>query len=200
MIISANRRYNIGIMLPIDEALQALSETLRARGLEYELVAVGGSSLVMLGLITRATRDLDIVALVEDGRYVGAPQLPQPLLDAVRDVGEVLGIGPDWLNAGPAALLDFGLPEGFAERAEVRTLDSLTLHLASRVDQIHLKLYAAVDQGPRSKHVDDLRALEPTPDELRGAAAWARTHDPSPAFGDELSAALRLFGVDGADV
>ncbi len=187
-------------MLPIDDALQALSETLEARGLEYELVAVGGSSLVLLGLITRATRDLDIVALVEDGRYVEAVHLPQPLLDAVRDVGEVLGIGAEWLNPGPAALLDFGLPEGFADRAEVRSLGALTLHLASRIDQIALKLYAAVDQGPRSKHVEDLHALEPTHDELRAAASWTRTHDPSPAFRDELLAALRLFGVGNDDV
>jgi hypothetical protein len=193
------RRYNIG-MLVIEDALSALSETLDARHLEYELVAVGGSSLVLLGLITRATRDLDIVAVVENGRYVGAGSLPQPLLDAVRDVGEVLGIGIDWLNACPSALLDFGLPEGFAERAEVRSFGASTLHLASRFDQIYLKLYAAVDQGPRSKHVEDLRALEPSHEELRSAAVWGRTHDPSPAFREELLAALHLFGVDDADV
>jgi hypothetical protein len=187
-------------MLDITEALKALSETLEARHLEYELVAVGGSSLVLLGLITRATRDLDIVATVEAGEYVAAGNLPEPLVEAVRDIGEVLGIGADWLNPGPAALLDFGLPEGFAERAEVRSFGALTLQLASRVDQIYLKLYAVVDQGPRSKHVDDLRTLQPLPDELRGAAAWARTHDPSPAFRDELAAALRLFGVDDADL
>jgi len=187
-------------MLPLNEALQALSEALEARHLEYELVAVGGSSLLLLGLITRATRDLDIVAMVEGGEYVPSANLPAPLVEAVRDIGEVLGIGADWLNSGPASLMDFGLPEGFAERAEVRDFGALTLHLASRTDQIYLKLYAAVDQGPHSKHVDDLRALDPSPDELRGAAAWARTHDPSPAFRDELLSALRLFGVDHADI
>jgi hypothetical protein len=118
----------------------------------------------------------------------------------VRDIGEVLGIGADWLNPGPSALLDFGLPEGFAERAEVRSYGALTLHLASRFDQIYLKLYAAVDQGPGSNHVDDLKALHPSRDELRGAAAWARTHDPSAVFREELRAALRLFGVDDADI
>lgn len=187
-------------MLNIADALKALSETLESRHLEYELVAVGGSSLVLLGLITRATRDLDIVATIQAGEYVAAGSLPEPLVEAVRDIGEVLGIGPDWLNPGPAALLDFGLPEGFAERAEVRSFGALTLHLASRLDQIYLKLYAVVDQGPRSKHVDDLRALQPSPEELGGAATWARTHDPSPAFREELAAALRQFGVDDADL
>ncbi|PZR83452.1 MAG: hypothetical protein DLM65_01935 [Candidatus Aeolococcus gillhamiae] len=187
-------------MFPLEAALAALSETLAARTLEYELVAVGGSGLLLLGFISRPTRDLDIIAVVEDGAYVSAAVLPVPLVDAVRDIGEVLGIGPDWLNPGPAALLDFGLPEGFAERAEVRSFGALTLHLASRLDQIYLKLYAVVDQGPRSKHVDDLQALQPSPEELRGAATWARTHDPSPTFREELAAALRLFGVDDADL
>jgi hypothetical protein len=149
-----------------------------------------------MGLITRATRDLDIVALVEGGQYVASRTLPAPLAEAVRDVGEVLGIGDDWLNVGPSALMDFGLPQGFAERAEVRNFGALILHLASRVDQIYLKLYAAVDQGPRSKHIEDLKALRPSPAELRGAASWARTHDPSPAFREELRAALGMFGVD----
>lgn len=184
--------------LDISAALQALGETLEARDLTYELVAVGGSSLLLLGLIDRATRDLDIVAVVDHGRYAPATTLPGPLVDAVRDVGEVLDIGTHWLNPGPAALLDFGLPEGFAERAEVRRFGTLTLHLASRTDQIALKVYAAVDQGPRSKHVEDLRRLDPSAAELTAAARWARTHDPSPGFEQELRALLRSFGV--ADV
>jgi hypothetical protein len=64
---------------------------------------------------------------------------------------------------------------------------------------VHFKLYAAVDQGPGSKHVTDLRQLSPTPAELLAAARWARQHDPSEPFHDELLKALRFFGVDGAD-
>jgi len=187
-------------MLPLDQALRALAQTLETRGLRYELVAVGGSGLLLLGLLSRATRDLDIVAVVDGGKYVKADPLPPALLDAVRDVGEVLGVGAEWLNAAPTALLDFGLPDGFAQRTEVRDFGALVLHLASRRDQICLKLYAAVDQGPTSKHVDDLRALAPTADELRAAATWARTHDPSPPFRDELRSALRLFGADDVEL
>lgn len=187
-------------MLPLNRALRALAETLETRHLRYELVAVGGSSLLLLGLIDRPTADLDVVAVVDGGEYVRAHPLPQPLAEAARDVGEVLGIGAEWLNAAPAALLDFGLPEGFAQRATVRDFGALILHLASRTDQICLKLYASVDQGPNSKHVEDLRALAPTADELRTGAAWARTHDPSSAFLDELRGALRTFGVDDGEL
>jgi hypothetical protein len=74
--------------------------------------------------------------------------------------------------------MDLGLPAGFDERAEVRRFGSLTLHIASRFDQISFKLYAAVDQATASKHLDDLRLLEPTAEELVEAARWSITHNP----------------------
>jgi hypothetical protein len=48
------------------------------------------------------------------------------------------------------------------------------------------------------RHEDDLRALEPTPDELAAAARWTLTHDPSPGFRQELEAVLRYLGVEDA--
>ena len=39
--------------------------------------------------------------------------------------------------------------------------------------------------------------LRPTPGELRGAAAWCRTHDPSPGFRDMLLVpVVATFGVE----
>lgn len=184
----------------MDSALDALGAVLEARGHAYEIASVGGSSLLLLGLTTRATNDLDVVALVQNGRYATAEPLPDALVEAVRDVGDALGLGERWLNSGPTDLLRLGLPDGFAERAVRRGYGSLVLHVASRLDQIHLKLYASIDQGPRSKHVADLRLLSPTRDELLAAARWTRQHDPSDPFREELVKALHYFGVeDGAD-
>ena len=180
----------------LPRALDALGELLGSRGLSYEVVAVGGSALLLLGFIHRATRDLDLVAFVEAGRLVRADRLPAPLAESVADVARVLGLRGDWLNPGPASLLDLGLPDGFTQRLETRRYGGLTLHLASRLDHIALKLYAAVDQGPDSKHAADLLALAPSLDELLGAARWARTHDPSEGFRSELLQALRHFGVE----
>lgn len=180
----------------LPRALTALGELLGSRGLSYEVVAVGGSALLLLGFIHRATRDLDLVAFVDAGRLVRADRLPAPLAESVADVARVLGLRGDWLNPGPASLLDLGLPEGFAQRLETRRYGGLTLHLASRLDHIALKLYAAVDQGPDSKHAADLLALAPSPDELLGSARWARTHDPSEAFRSQLLQALRHFGAE----
>ncbi len=110
-----------------------------------------------------------------------------------------LGIEEAWLSEGPAGLLDFGLPEGFAGRTHVRVFGPLRVHLASRVDQICLKLYAAVDQGPQSRHFEDLDRLRPAREELRFAARWATTHDLSEGFRDGLLAALAALGVEDAE-
>jgi hypothetical protein len=50
------------------------------------------------------------------------------------------------------------------------------VHFASRFDQIHFKLYAAVDQGA-GRHEADLRALGPTTDQLLTVARWTRLQD-----------------------
>jgi hypothetical protein len=77
--------------------------------------------------------------------------------------------------------------------------DALTVHFASRYDQIHFKLYAFVDQG-LGKHGQDLAALDPSREELLEAARWTRTHDPSPGFREMLERALAYLGVEDADL
>lgn len=183
----------------MEGALTALGRILTSGRLAYELVTVGGGRLLLLGLIQRPTRDLDVVAVKEGGHYVKVAQLPPPLRQAVLEVGAIFQIGPNWINAGPADLFDFGLPPGFEKRTEVRHYGALTLHIASRADQVPLELYAGVDQGPRSKHFQDLRQLAPSRDELVAGARWALTHDPSPGFRRELIAALASLGVADGD-
>jgi len=189
-------------MLGIDrlgQALEALGEVLAARNLRYDLVAVGGSGLLLLGLIARSTRDLDVIAVVSNGAYEKAQPLPEELRRAVRDVGELMDIGAEWLNGAPADLLDLGLPAGFQQRTVTKTYGPLTIRLASRIDQVFFKLYAAVDNGPGSKHFQDLRELAPEPEELLAAGRWTITHDPSPDFKTELIGALKDLGVANAE-
>jgi hypothetical protein len=83
---------------------------------------------------------------------------------------------------------------------ETRTYGpALTVLYAGRLDQVHFKLYAMVDQGA-GRHEADLRALEPTREELLSAARWTRTHDPSEGFRQELVAVLAHLGVTDADL
>lgn len=184
-----------------DAALAALGEQLDRANERFELVVIGGSGLLALGLIDRTTRDVDVVALRREGELLDPRPLPQGLLDARSRIAEDFGLPQDWLNAAPSSLLDFGLPAGFVERLERRDYGpALTVWLASRLDQIHFKLYALADQAPGSKHDLDLRALDPTREELLAAARWAATHDPSEGFRHELSAALAYLGVEDADL
>lgn len=105
---------------------------------------------------------------------------------------------PDWLNAGPADILRLGLSGGFEARTEARRYGpGLTVHYASRTDQIHLKLYTMVDQGA-GRHESDLRRLKPSRAELLTAARWTRTHDPSAGFLSELVAVLSHLGAEDA--
>ena len=45
----------------------------------------------------------------------------------------------------------------------------------------------------------DLRSLTPTRGQLLNASRWTRTHDPSPAFREELQRILSLLGVEVLD-
>lgn len=51
-----------------------------------------------------------------------------------------------------------------------------------RATMIALKLFAAIDCGARSVHMQDLLRLEPSDEELESAAAWVGTQDPSEVF------------------
>jgi hypothetical protein len=187
---------NITIPTDPDALFIALGEQLAAVGERYELVVIGGSGLLALGLIERSTRDVDLVALRSGDGLDSAEPLPESLRLATARVARDFSLPSEWLNAGPTSLLDLGLPEGFLERLERRDYgEGLTVYLASRYDQIHFKLYALVDQGP-GKHEDDLGALQPSEEELRAAARWARTHDPSEAFAGILGQVLSHLGVE----
>jgi hypothetical protein len=183
----------------LENLLQTLGELLEARGHSYALVTAGGGSLLLLGLSVRPTRDLDVIAVADGGAYRKADRLPAALVEVARDVGVAAGVGGNWLNAGPASLVDFGLPDGFMKRAAERRYGGLTLFVASRFDQICFKLYAAVDQAPASKHLDDLRLLQPTAEELIEAGRWSTTHDPSEGYRGQLVALLRMLGISDAD-
>lgn len=183
----------------VRRVLGALGARLAAQPAHEDIVVVGGSALLAMGLVERATQDVDVVALVGETGLLTAEQLPEALQRAASQVARDLDLAPDWLNSGPSELLRWGLPAGVEDRWQTETFgDRLTVRWISRLDQIHLKLYAAADRG--GKHVRDLEALQPTADELLAAARWTRTHDASEGFLEVLIDALGYFGVNGADL
>jgi hypothetical protein len=149
------------------------------------MIVCGGAALNVLGYIRRTTKDVDVVALVEkNGKSISLVKEDpfSPLLKQAADkVRKDFNLPENWLNPGPASVMDFGLPKGLMERAETRFYGNvLIIRYLGRYDQIHFKLHAAVDQG--GKHFDDLLALNPSSQELEDAARWSMTHDPSEGF------------------
>lgn len=190
--------------LPGDDlhrVLEALGELLTARGLHYEIVLVGGADLLLRGLAVRPTNDADALGVrLPSGQVRRWTELPAALATAVADVARAYGLPDDWLNLGPASLLDLGLPPGFETRLDPLEVGGLVVWLAGRYDLVCFKLYAAVDHWPsRDRHFQDLVALSATHDELLSAAAWARTHDPSPGFRSQLEDVLRHLEIHDAD-
>lgn len=184
----------------LDDALATLGALLEERGERIGVLVVGGGSLLLLGVVERPTADVDVVGYSSPVGYIKADALPEFLATSVRDVGDALGLGAKWFNNGPTDLIDFGLPPGLADRVTVRTYGTLEVHLPAHEDLVCFKLYAAVDQGERSKHFADLRTLTPTAEQLLTSARWTRTHDPSPGFLDELRRILGLLDVEVSDV
>lgn len=183
----------------LDKLFRALEEQLRFVDVGFELVVIGGSALEALGLVQRGTKDVHVLALKGPAALESADPLPEALTKASAQVARDFNLPPNWLNAGPADLLRLGLPEGFWGRVVSRYYGpSLTIHFAGRLDQIHFKLFAMVDQSG-GRHEADLRALHPTAEELLMAAAWTQTQDPSDGFRAVLVLALRVLGVEVAN-
>ena len=182
-------------------ALRALGDVLAARGYTSDLVLVGGAALLLRGTVSRATKDGDIVGeRLPDGTIARLDHLPPELARAALDVARAYGLADDWLNLGPASLLDGPLPEGFEERLCPVEFGTLRLWIAGREDLVALKLWAAADRWPApGRHLADLEALAPTTDELQRAAAWTRLRDPSPGYRELLEAVLGRVGVGEDD-
>jgi len=180
----------------LEVILAAMNDQLANAGARVHLVVIGGSGLIAIDAVSRATRDVDVVALEEDGELVSAEPLPQAVRDAAAIVARDFRLEPNWLNAGPTGLLLHGLPEGFVDRLISRDFGgALRVSFASRIDQVFLKLYAAADRR-EPRDFADLRWLEPTDEELRAGARWARTHNMPGPFDDAMAQALADLGVE----
>jgi len=184
----------------LNEILRALDRQIEyLSGASISLIVCGGSALAALGLVNRTTKDVDVLASAEDSPAgpVVHPLLKMPdwLDAAARRVARDFGLPKDWLNLGPARLIELGLPEGFASRLTRKSYGRhLTVFYIGRLDQVYFKLYAAVDRN--DYHTQDLQALHPSRDELKQAAHWTLTHDVSVPFRDALKDFLKKNGYE----
>ena len=190
----------------VEQLLAELSEWLDFQECDpVEWVICGGVALILQDLRPRTTRDVDVlgewnpagleIALIDD--------FPEPVKHCIRRVVQnhphLEGFGTRWINLGASHLARCGLPEGYETRIVTRHFgDKLTLHLLHRDDLVPLKLYAASDDhsGRQEVHLEDLKALEPTFEELDRAVAWVRTLPDFEQKRAELNQVVRNLGYD----
>lgn len=182
----------------IDVVLKALNAQLETINKRIELVVCGGSALAAIGLVKRTTKDIDVLGIVErnNGKLlIKKAVLPNWFEEAANKVARDFNLPKDWINAGPTSLVDLGLPEGLENRLKMLSYGkNLTVHYISRLDQIFLKLYAAVDRG--GYHLQDLMKLKPSEEEIEKAARWSMTHDVSEGYWSVLKSLLRRLGFN----
>ncbi|KAA3643970.1 MAG: hypothetical protein DWQ07_17795 [Chloroflexi bacterium] len=188
----------------IHAALSALGEILEADEHHVAVVIVGGTALILQGFVSRATQDVDVIALGSENlpnetQVLKEPEpLPGALTRGIARVARDFNLPVDWMNTTIGLQWKTGLPPGLGTRVHWQRLGGLWLGLADRYDLIFLKLYAAADsQGPSSVHYQDLLALNPTRKELQAASTWVRSQDPSSGFGQILDEVLEHIQSNG---
>ncbi len=186
----------------IEEALKRLNAKMVYAGLApVDLVSCGGASLNIMGWVSRSTSDVDIICVAHvnaKGKVHLQPEkvLPARFAKLVADVGREMDIKEMWLNFGPAPLVKFGLPTGLCQRLKRKKYGRcLTLHMISRLDQVHLKIYAVMHPKTRMEtHLGDLLDLKPTEREAQLAVDWLKGRKTSADFRRKLKDVLDRIG------
>lgn len=151
----------------MDAVIAQFDNYLTRRSLRFHTVIIGGAALIAMGVITRATKDVDCLF----------PEIPDAIKQASRDFARenpTLDLPDNWLNNGPMSLAD-DLPEGWRERlVEVYTGQAIVLQTLGRTDLLGTKLFALCD---RLEDWADCIALAPTAEELDACLPWVTARD-----------------------
>jgi hypothetical protein len=162
--------------------LNRFDQFLISQGVTLAAVVVGGTALELLGIITRETRDCDVIH----------PSLPADVLEAARAFaiietanGRVLA--EDWLNNGPSKVGPL-LPAGWEARTQP-AFDGVAVQLRvlGRRDLLLTKLFALCDRGT---DLGDCVALAPSALELEELAPWVAKQDAHPQWPAHVEATL----------
>ena len=130
----------------LDEILFALERQIQFySGSSIGLLVCGGTALAALGLIDRTTKDVDVIAGVEETdegmRFWKISRFPEWLDKAAKKIARDFGLPEDWLNLGPASQMELELPPGIEGRLVKKSYGNyLAVYFISRTDQIFFKL------------------------------------------------------------
>ncbi|HET6344446.1 MAG TPA: DUF6036 family nucleotidyltransferase, partial [Myxococcota bacterium] len=137
----------------------------------FEAIVVGGAALVLLGVIRRRTRGVDVLM----------PDIPPEVLAVAHATAAALradgvAVRDDWLNNGPKSLQDT-LPAGWRQCVvPLYQGPGLVLWTLGRSDR-------GADRA-------DCLALRPTAEELQEALPWVVAQDAHPGWPEHVRATL----------
>jgi len=157
----------------MEKIIMAFDEFLHKEGLKFEGIVIGGAALLLIHVIDRATKDVDVLS----------PEIPEEIKKASIEFAKknsTLSLNPkEWFNNGPYSLKR-DLPPGWRDRIQ-KVFDgkSLTLYTLGRMELLKAKLYAACD---RNIDFDDCIALNPTNKELDACFDWVLKGDANPLW------------------
>lgn len=156
--------YNINMK---DEIIK-FDQFLKNKSLKFEAVVIGGTALSIMDVISRKTKDVDLID----------PEIPENIkkasIEFAKDNPE---IDEDWLNNGPISIIK-NLPKNW--KSDLRVIfkgDALTLKTLSRINLLKTKLFAYCD---RQLDESDCIALSPSENELTEAMTWVKEQDTNP--------------------
>jgi len=186
----------------IDEILSRLNQKMVYAEVKPLNVAVcGDTALIAVGLVARATEDVDIIALLRVNQVnvevLEDKNLPADVERLVAEIGIELGIREDWFNFHASSLIAFGFPPNMTTRLVKKSYGAcLTVYFINRFDQVHFKMYAAMDPKDGTRHLSDLLDLKPKEHEIRAAVSWMLGREASPDFKAALCQVLERIGYE----
>lgn len=158
------------------EILAQFDIFLAARELRFEAIVIGGAALACLGVITRETRDCDVL---DPTIPLNIKQAAQEFALELKNIG--LDLDEEWLNNGPESLKHL-LPRGWQIRiVPIFDGQALSLSTLGREDMLKTKLFAYCDRG---QDINDCLALKPSSQELEDALEWVIQQDTNPEWPD----------------
>ena len=186
----------------IDEILSRLNRKMVYAEVKPLNVAVcGGTALIAVGLVARATEDVDIIALLRVNQVnvevLADKNLPADVERLVAEIGIELDIQKDWFNFHASPLIAFGFPPNMTTRLIRKSYGAcLIVYFINRFDQVHFKMYAAMDPKDGTRHLSDLLDLKPKEHEVRAAVSWLLGREASPEFKAALCQVLERIGYE----
>jgi hypothetical protein len=162
--------------------LLSFDQYLTERRLQFDAVVIGGAALNLLGVVSRLTKDCDILH----------PEIPKEIAEASRAFAIELRaqggtLQDNWLNNGPASLAGQLLPRWENRLQTVFVGKAIYLRSLGREDLLCAKLFALCDRGIDLR---DCIALAPSVNELESVLPWLEQQDANPDWPAHVRATI----------